>query len=182
MTNTKKFRKSIFSYHKVINNTLYLYNSLKGIKSLVKIINPYIIADINQMIESENYDDGSPHIIELLKEIEFIKLENEDEEKHQREIKMAKIDNDEDLFLTIIPTTNCNFKCVYCYEEYNPLTINEAMQQNIVNFVMNKIKKCRNLYVSWFGGEPLLALDKIKALSNEFIKIANSQKKPTWHP
>lgn len=94
MTNTKKFRKSIFSYHKVINNTLYLYNSLKGIKSLVKIINPYMIADINQMIESENYDDGSPHIIELLKEIEFIKLENEDEEKHQREIKMAKIEND----------------------------------------------------------------------------------------
>lgn len=135
MANTKRLKKSMFSYHTVIDDTLYLYNSLKGSKSLAKISDSNMIMDINRMINSKNYDDGSPRIVEFLKDIEFIKRENVDEEKHQREIIRSKIENTEDLFLTIIPTTNCNFKCVYCYEEYNSMKMSEITQQNIINFV-----------------------------------------------
>lgn len=167
----------MFSYHKVLNDTMYLYNSLSGSKSLTKVYNPDIINSINQMIRFDNYNDGDSNIIKLLKDIEFITDMSIEEEKKQRDFKRIQIETSPDLLLTIIPTTNCNFRCAYCYEEYNLNKMSEITQKKLISFVSEKMKNCRNLYVSWFGGEPLLAIDTIKSLSNEFLKITNDLKK-----
>ena len=174
---TDMLKKSLFSYHKLLNNTLYLYNSLKGSNSLTKITNPDMINWINKMINSGNYYDGNSNIIQLLQEIEFIKDISIKEEKKQRRLKRIQIETSADLFLTIMPTTNCNFRCAYCYEEYEPKIMSEITQQNLINFVVKKLNRCRNLFVNWFGGEPLLAIDTIKSLSSEFIKITHALKK-----
>lgn len=68
---------------------------------------------------------------------------------------------------TILPTTSCNARCVYCYEEgIEFITMSAETVQQTIAF----IKKVRNpdkpLFFSWFGGEPLIGekiIDKISA-------------------
>lgn len=59
--------------------------------------------------------------------------------------------------LILFPTEECNFRCVYCYEDFEignmPLWLVEATK----HFIEHKVKNLKNLHLSWFGGEPLVA-------------------------
>lgn len=81
------------------------------------------------------------------------------------------------LELTIMPTEKCNFRCVYCYENFVKPKMNEETMGSIIRYVKKNISNRKGLIVSWFGGEPLLAMDVIEKLSNEFIKICRENRK-----
>lgn len=82
------------------------------------------------------------------------------------------------LGLTIAPTLNCNFRCVYCYEKkcYQNSKMNEETEDAIVTFVQGFIPKITGISISWYGGEPLLAMDVIERLSNKLIGLAKKNK------
>lgn len=82
------------------------------------------------------------------------------------------------LELVIMPTEQCNFRCVYCYEDFKKPIMNEFVQDAIIRYVQKEIKNKKGLVVSWFGGEPLLAMDAIDRLSKGFIEICKQNKKP----
>ena len=67
---------------------------------------------------------------------------------------------------TILPTTACNARCVYCFEEgMKPVTMTpEVVEQTIRYMVDTCVGKKAGIY--WFGGEPLLCphiIDRICA-------------------
>ncbi|MBK7759969.1 MAG: SPASM domain-containing protein [Deltaproteobacteria bacterium] len=73
--------------------------------------------------------------------------------------------------LTIAPTIDCNFGCAYCFETHKRGAMTERTQAALLRFidsVMLSDLTDRALSVSWFGGEPLLAMPVIRALSAEF--------------
>lgn len=74
------------------------------------------------------------------------------------------------LGLTIAPTFACNFACPYCYES----TKNEIMSQDVMEAICNEVQKAaeykKQIHVSWYGGEPLLAKGIIWDLSERFLK------------
>lgn len=75
------------------------------------------------------------------------------------------------LSLTIAPTSDCNFRCVYCYEK-NVLRnayMNEEIIKGITDFFDSRVSQIRNFSVTWYGGEPLLCMDTIERLSKHFI-------------
>lgn len=106
----------------------------------------------------------------------FIKDENRNE---YLETVLQKNDviNDRSLLLTIMPTEDCNFRCKYCYEDHKKGKMSETIQKAIIKFISKNIKDYTQLYVSWFGGEPLEALDVINNLSYHFMKICDIAKK-----
>lgn len=77
------------------------------------------------------------------------------------------------LSLVIAATSNCNFRCVYCYEGsvLRASTMSEAIQEAIVKFVESEAPHLETFTVTWYGGEPLLALDIIENLSIKFVDI-----------
>lgn len=75
--------------------------------------------------------------------------------------------NMDSLGLTIAPTLSCNFKCIYCYETSKRGVISEKTQNNIINFVASQVNRLKNLDVTWYGGEPLLAVDAISNMSQK---------------
>ena len=79
------------------------------------------------------------------------------------------------LGLTIAPTLNCNFKCIYCYETSKPGIMDEATQKNLIEFVRKQSKRLNSLNVTWYGGEPLLAHSIINALSKKMIAICKEE-------
>lgn len=85
--------------------------------------------------------------------------------------------NNTELTIMILPTHKCNCRCVYCYEDFNGEVMTSKTQENIIAFVKQRMRNCTSLHVSWFGGEPLVAMDVIRNLSLSFIEICKSEKK-----
>ncbi len=58
---------------------------------------------------------------------------------------------------TILPTTGCNARCAYCYEEGMQIeTMNVETTNNVIDFI-DKTKHSDEISIIWFGGEPLTA-------------------------
>ena len=73
--------------------------------------------------------------------------------------------------LTIAPTMGCNFDCPYCFEQHRAGKMSPKVQEDVVALVghMLKASGAETLDVTWFGGEPLLAVDIVEALSEKCI-------------
>ena len=79
------------------------------------------------------------------------------------------------LGLTIAPTSDCNFRCIYCYEKdsIKPITMTEETQDALLKFVEQQLPTLHNLSITWYGGEPLLAINIIEKLSAKLISLCD---------
>lgn len=85
------------------------------------------------------------------------------EERHQIKFlnEHLKYVSNDILQLIILPTEQCNFRCLYCYEKFDHGLIRQEVVEGLKNLLLARKKELKKLSVSWFGGEPLLAYHKI---------------------
>lgn len=123
----------------------------------------------------EGYDgfDSSDPLIGDLRENGFIVSRDADENSIEYLCNFDSMATNE-LKLIIMPTYQCNFRCSYCYQDFKPITMDEAMAGRILKYVRREIHKYAGLSVGWYGGEPLLCSNIINWLSREFIDICHS--------
>jgi uncharacterized protein len=93
---------------------------------------------------------------------------DEEQEEHLRFISRY---TDPSLHLILMPTEECNFRCVYCYESFKRGQMTPEVQQGVRNFVTSQ-SNLTHLAVSWFGGEPLLAGDVVLEMTEFFSSLA----------
>lgn len=67
--------------------------------------------------------------------------------------------------LTICPTVNCNFRCTYCYQHHVGRLMSAEVQDRLIAFLNRQQPPVSSLFVTWFGGEPLLGFDVIERLT-----------------
>ena len=83
---------------------------------------------------------------------------------------------------TILTTLACNMKCVYCFEQGvdSNLSMEQEMAAKVCNWLTNKMDKVRprELFIVFFGGEPLLNLEAVKFIS---FKHRNHNKRASSH-
>ncbi|MCR4645307.1 MAG: radical SAM protein [Oscillospiraceae bacterium] len=59
-------------------------------------------------------------------------------------------------YYTIFPTTGCNARCVYCFEEgYKVVNMSEETADRLVDFIC-ETRQQDMIKLRWFGGEPLV--------------------------
>ncbi|UDW08397.1 radical SAM protein [Bacillus cereus] len=75
--------------------------------------------------------------------------------------------------LIIFPTEQCNFRCTYCYEDFQLKKMSPSIVQAIKNFLDNRAPKLNFLTLSWFGGEPLVAKDIVLDISKYANYLSN---------
>lgn len=63
--------------------------------------------------------------------------------------------------LMILPTEKCNFRCKYCYEDYQVGRMPSEVVSSIKRFIDRRTDdpELKFLRIGWFGGEPLLEKD-----------------------
>jgi uncharacterized protein len=77
------------------------------------------------------------------------------------------------LELILLASEDCNFRCVYCYEDFARGTMLPSVREGVKNLVYKKIKDgLRTLGISWFGGEPLYGFKAIEDLAPFFTEVA----------
>jgi uncharacterized protein len=67
--------------------------------------------------------------------------------------------------LTLNPTLHCNFGCKYCFEANKPAKyMSDEVENALIDFV-KKYNTVNKIHINWFGGEPLMAFDRIKSIT-----------------
>lgn len=65
----------------------------------------------------------------------------------------------------VLPTTGCNARCVYCFEENRkPVTMTPEIIEQTIRFILDTHAE-GEVEIEWFGGEPLLCPDIIDRIS-----------------
>jgi uncharacterized protein len=76
--------------------------------------------------------------------------------------------------LTIVTSLGCNFDCPYCFENKPPAILDQETERLLLEVLDAQLPTIRRFHVTWYGGEPLLAPDRIDSLSEAFIGRATS--------
>jgi uncharacterized protein len=79
------------------------------------------------------------------------------------------------LNLIILPTEACNFRCTYCYETFENKKMPRPVVTGIKSLIDRRGEDLDELEISWFGGEPLLALDVITDISKHALAVAKTE-------
>jgi uncharacterized protein len=63
------------------------------------------------------------------------------------------------LHLIVMPTEKCNFRCVYCYEDFSIGRMERPVIEGIKALVRRRAPTLSSIEINWFGGEPTAAGD-----------------------
>lgn len=168
------YKKSRFNYWCLKNQNLYLYNSYTGLDSILKIEEGLLQKEVKEFLEGTT-DKLSESVQLLLQKKGFLVETDIDELERVHGDRTAAVNSDR-LVLTVLPTSGCNFKCVYCYEDFQPKKMNAETQEQLVKFAERLLEGKKSLFVNWFGGEPLLAEDVVESLSKSLIELCRKKK------
>lgn len=61
------------------------------------------------------------------------------------------------LELILLPTEQCNFRCTYCYEDFEIGQMKPNTVEAIKKLITARLPMLKQFVISWFGGEPLVA-------------------------
>jgi len=110
------------------------------------------------------------------------------------ELRMVKFAYNSDKYdsslarLVIAPTLACNFACSYCFERSDQsdkgqirqdkqnVFMPDDIQQDLLNYIEKIVMTGKDIFVTWYGGEPLLAKEIIFDLSQRIIVITKENK------
>lgn len=73
--------------------------------------------------------------------------------------------------LILYPTEQCNFRCVYCYEDFEIGKMPQWLVSAVKELIQSKVATLDKLSLSWFGGEPLLAKRTLFDMAKFALKV-----------
>ena len=163
-----KFTKYMFNFPHEATKQILLYNAFSGALALIE----------SEKWETVKYwqlhgiDNSDPDLISDLQRGSFIHADSVDE---LQELKLRLFSgrfSSNGFGITIAPTSNCNFRCPYCYEKdvLTDCSMTQDVQDAVIQFIKQKIGTSKSLGVTWYGGEPTLALDVIEYISANLIE------------
>lgn len=121
----------------------------------------------NRMKDKTGLDE---ELYEVLLAKQFIAANDEDLFLEYKSHILHKRNSDIGLTITVAPTMDCNYACPYCFEDRREGQMSDQVIEGIVNFV-KKHDNISDVDIQWFGGEPLLAIDKIQELYNRLKSL-----------
>jgi len=153
----------------------FLYNSLSN--SLAEV-SPEVYRQLLEVKKNPDSLDVGRHpalYLQLLQIKALIPAEEEQSFTDQMELRRRCVDYDNtSLNLTVAPTRECNFNCVYCYQHSRPpIHMTEETEGHLIDFI-KRFGSLRHISVSWYGGEPLLSFDRMRSLTKKIRGLAGS--------
>lgn len=86
------------------------------------------------------------------------------------DIRKSVVETDGITSITIAPTMECNARCYYCFERgARRGTMSFETADALVDFLYRNCPS-KELYIAWFGGEPLLATDVIDRIVDGLLE------------
>lgn len=172
------YKWSIFNIKEKTEDGILVKNTLTG---AVAYINNEDLRQIEVWLKKKN--ETLPYCAkEMINEETgiLVKYENNECAEYKKIFEQTRITSN--IFtLNFLPTTNCQLKCSYCFE--NGIRKNEYMSDKTIkrtidwlNNYFNLHKEISELRIELFGGEPLLRKDIIKKALPLLYKLSQTRK------
>ncbi len=170
------YKPSMFNRIVKKDQSIVLYNSFGGTGSILHVSEDKVKRIVEWLSKEREYDNDNSDF-QLLSQYGYLVPANFDEKNLRRFRYMQQVTTNR-LHLVVHTTKACNFRCSYCYMDFEPEMMRPQIQQGVVNYIRKTIQKFKSVRISWFGGEPLLGMNVIENISKPVIDICRSQKKP----
>jgi len=154
------YKPSSCNYFTLNEKELLIVNFLKGISSF-RVVTGNDVDLVKNYLSISLLDIKNPNALEkMLIDNGFLIPENYDEDS---EIEMLQLDYiyNSKLRIVVHVTKDCNFRCKYCFIDFENKKMDLLIQDKIIDYIRMNISKYSGVYISWFGGEPLLGMDVI---------------------
>ena len=150
-----------------VDGKRYLFNSFtRGLHE----VEDYVVDSLERLFEMDgNWARALPaEIVDTLKANGYV-VDDAADERALILSQRGDMQRDKSvLSLTIAPTLDCNFGCPYCFEgQAKPkLRMPQTTMRAMIEFIKGlATEDTKDLFVTWFGGEPLLALPQITEIT-----------------
>lgn len=158
------------------NDNICIYNSKSG--AIIKLEQ-----DVYKDLHSLIFDSAriKEYLSALLKQGIIVDAEKNELKEIIFEMRARQYENRGMLSLIVAPTLQCNYKCIYCFEDsfLSTKAMSAEEIRNINRFVeryVEKFSSTQKIRIQWFGGEPLLAFENvIRPLSCSLINFAKEK-------
>lgn len=148
-------------------NGWLLFNSVSRAFLTIEDNQLTTIQSIMENPEGYHYSDV-PMLYIQLRSLGFLVEDTQDDDFYNI-TKMRTLSNlyaSNQLTLTIAITRACNFDCHYCFEgNRSGKPMSEEVERNLLNFIEHF--HTNSLSIIWYGGEPLLAFDRILSINEK---------------
>ena len=158
------FIPNYVTYHEE-DGAIFITSNLR--QNTVKLTAPEIINEFYSIVKDGGCANISTELTSFLHEQELLINKQELVDALN---ELEEVLNDS-LVLTIMPTEACNFRCTYCYENHESITMSYKTLDHILTYISEQIGNFKKLHISWFGGEPTLCKDTILRTSNYIKKL-----------
>jgi uncharacterized protein len=162
----KRWRASRYNVRsRTKDGDLLLFNTFSG--ELIQIDAaqaPEVLASLGTKGVGEDLSDTQQVLVNT-----GILVDQDVDEMRRARYQHEQWKRNQSLTLIIMPHENCNFRCTYCYEEFPRNKMEPWVRESLKKWVHSKCRSLKQLTISWFGGEPLLAPDVIAELSESFM-------------
>lgn len=133
---------------------------------------------VKKLLETSQMDDFKAEELQQLVKLGVLLPQSVNEDDLLDAQYYESVFGNDELFLCIYPTMACNFRCQYCFEEHPASYMTPEVKQNILNYLRKNVRYFRSLYISWFGGEPLLDREFLVDFVQEIKLICQKERVP----
>lgn len=136
--------------------------------------------ELASALQEGRFTEIPPEILDTLRRARFLLPTDTNERDLIIYWLNAEIFKDSDCQSVVIcPTLECNFACPFCFEssQNDRRIMDERTMERLTALVQQRLTGKRSLEVTWYGGEPLLALDVIRQLSPKLRSVAREARK-----
>lgn len=168
-----KYKLSKYTKIENIGCSYYIFNAYSG---AVGEIDHALFKKLTTIKEFDNTIFGKDTLLALLNDKVIVPVETDEYYRILQSEKSQIYTIDKELTLVIAPTIACNYKCEYCFESRTKAKIvSDDCASDLIAFIKKLIdsRKLKKIFITWFGGEPLLAIDKIELISKELINYCS---------
>ena len=162
ISTNEKYRFLTYIMKVPVEDGTLLHNFLTG---QTLLLNEEEVADFNTWKNKE--------LFEFLVESWMLVTESQNERfLYDLLFQMTKLSNQRHNIcsFTIFPTTDCNARCFYCFENGKKrYSMTEKTALDVAKYII-KVSKGSNVHIQWFGGEPLYNLKVIEIITNYLLE------------
>ena len=164
LSEEKQYRMSQFVFYYKENSRFLLQNIMTDEVTELTETEWNAVEDLKKEPHSYEYL-VSNGLTELAVKRYIVESDTDDVKQYQQTVFLLKTISGKSKGLknyTILPTTGCNARCIYCYEEgYEVKTMTEETAEKLVDFIC-ETKQDDTIHLNWFGGEPLSGANIIR--------------------
>lgn len=170
-------KKSFYNIYQRIDSKNVLYNTISGAVVVLDEEDAKLYNQISSLDKGKENGAKKKFMDDMIRG-GFLIADEIDESAIIKQVTLNSRNSTNSCAFTIAPTMACNFSCPYCFEKgrkYN--TMNQGTINGVIEFINKSIDNLSDITnigkfvsLSWYGGEPLLAPEIIKEITDGICK------------